>query len=95
TIENYLAYIDGEKCKNCRKCAPVCKSNSIHEINFPPRKERPEKPERVKKERPERKVKPAATETATLEKETDIDVIELVKKANEDNSKEQNSEEKA
>jgi len=48
TIENYLAYIDGDKCKNCRKCAPVCKSNSILEINFPPRKERPEKHERVK-----------------------------------------------
>lgn len=94
TIENYLAYIDAEKCKNCRKCAPVCKSNSIHEINFPPRKERPEKKERVKKERPDRKSTPVATETASLEKEQDVDVVELVKKASKDNSNKQNSDDK-
>ncbi len=38
TIDNYLAYIDGEKCKLCRKCVDVCGSHSIHEINFPPKK---------------------------------------------------------
>ena len=94
TIENYLAYIDGDKCKNCRKCAPVCKSNSIHEINFPPRKERPEN---VEKERPNRAERLAAKEagTATLEKEAGIDVVEMVKKASEDDSGEQNSENKA
>jgi Na+-translocating ferredoxin:NAD+ oxidoreductase RNF subunit RnfB len=94
TIENYLAYIDGDKCKNCRKCAPVCKSNSIHEINFPPRKERPE---HVEKERPDRAERLAAKEagTAPLEKEAGIDVVEMVKKAGKDNSGEQNSENKA
>ncbi len=95
TIENYLAYIDPEKCKLCRKCAPVCKSNSIHEINFPPKKLRPEKPEREKRVRPERQGKPATSDTTTLEKEGDVDVIEMVKKANEDNSNDQNSENKA
>ena len=97
TIENYLAYIDGDKCKNCRKCAPVCKSNSILEINFPPKKERPEKPERVKKERPERAAKSDAveTETTTIEKKAEVDVVEMVKKANEDKSNDQNSEDKA
>lgn len=95
TIENYLAYIDGEKCKNCRKCAPVCKSNSILEINFPPRKERPEKPERVKKDRPDRAARLAAKETGTLEKESEVDVIEMVKKANEKTSDDQSSEYKA
>jgi ferredoxin len=35
-----LAYIDFEKCKLCRKCAPVCPTDAIHEINFPPRKEK-------------------------------------------------------
>jgi electron transport complex protein RnfB len=38
-IEN-LAYIDSGKCKLCRKCAPVCPTEAIHEINFPPRKEK-------------------------------------------------------
>ena len=95
TIENYLAYIDPEKCKLCRKCAPVCKSNSIHEINFPPRKEREEKEERVKKERPERVKSADATETATLEPGAEVDVIEMVKKANEEKSNESDSEDKA
>ncbi|NLA25418.1 MAG: Fe-S cluster domain-containing protein [Bacteroidales bacterium] len=38
TLENNLAYIDFEKCKLCRKCVEVCPTNSIHELNFPPRK---------------------------------------------------------
>jgi Na+-translocating ferredoxin:NAD+ oxidoreductase RNF subunit RnfB len=40
TLVNNLAYIDFEKCKLCRKCAPVCPTDAIHEINFPPRKEK-------------------------------------------------------
>jgi len=43
-----LAYIDGEKCKLCRKCVDVCPTNSILEVNFPPKKEKLQKP--VKKE---------------------------------------------
>ena len=39
-MENNLAYIDFGKCKLCRKCAPVCPTEAIHEINFPPRKEK-------------------------------------------------------
>jgi electron transport complex protein RnfB len=38
TIENFLAYIDPVKCKLCRKCPPVCPTDSILEINFPPSK---------------------------------------------------------
>ncbi|NQU85947.1 MAG: Fe-S cluster domain-containing protein [Mariniphaga sp.] len=38
TIENNLAFIDSDKCKLCRKCVPVCPTNSIVELNFPPRK---------------------------------------------------------
>ena len=45
TIENFLAYIDPNKCKLCRKCAPECPTNAILELNFPPRKEKPAKPE--------------------------------------------------
>lgn len=45
TIENNLAYIDFEKCKLCRKCAPVCPTGAIHELHFPPKKERPAKAE--------------------------------------------------
>ncbi len=40
TIENFLAYIDHEKCKLCRKCVPECPTNAILEINFPPKKEK-------------------------------------------------------
>ena len=77
------------------KVCPVCKSNSIHEINFPPRKERPEKKERVKKERTI--ISAAAKDavnTTTIEKDASVDVIELAKKASKANSKEQKSEDK-
>lgn len=43
TIENNLAYIDGDNCTLCRKCVEVCPTHSIVETNFPPRKEK--KPE--------------------------------------------------
>jgi electron transport complex protein RnfB len=38
TIENNLAYIDAFKCTFCRKCATECPTESILEVNFPPRK---------------------------------------------------------
>ncbi len=41
TIENNLAFIDTNKCKLCRKCVPVCPTNAIVELNFPPRKPKP------------------------------------------------------
>jgi len=45
TIENNLAFIDSDKCKLCRKCVPVCPTNSILEFNFPPRRIIPENKE--------------------------------------------------
>ena len=39
-IENNLAYIDHNKCRLCRKCVEVCPTNAIHELNFPPKKEK-------------------------------------------------------
>lgn len=54
TIENNLAYIDFNKCKLCRKCAPVCPTGAIHEMNFPPRKEKATSEKEIKeKARPE------------------------------------------
>jgi Na+-translocating ferredoxin:NAD+ oxidoreductase RNF subunit RnfB len=38
TIENNLAYIDSMKCTFCRKCFSECPTNSIIELNFPPKK---------------------------------------------------------
>lgn len=48
TIENFLSYIDGDKCKLCRKCAPVCPTGAILEINFPPKKEKKEEADSAK-----------------------------------------------
>lgn len=42
TVENNVAYIDYKKCRLCRKCAAVCPTGAIHELNFPPRKEKAE-----------------------------------------------------
>lgn len=42
TIKNNLAYIDAAKCTFCRKCVSECPTNSILEINFPPRKHKAE-----------------------------------------------------
>lgn len=39
-IENNLAYIDHNKCRLCRKCVDICPTNAIHELNFPPKKEK-------------------------------------------------------
>lgn len=39
-VENNVAYIDFNKCKLCRKCVQECPTGAIHEINFPPRKEK-------------------------------------------------------
>ncbi len=38
-MENNLAYIDPVVCTLCRKCVSECPTNSIIELNFPPRKE--------------------------------------------------------
>jgi len=43
TLQNSLAYIDADKCKLCRKCVAECPTGAIHELNFPPRKEKPAK----------------------------------------------------
>ncbi|MEA3316937.1 MAG: Fe-S cluster domain-containing protein [Bacteroidota bacterium] len=45
TVDNFLAFIDSEKCKLCRKCVEVCPTNAIQEINFPPKKKKVEKKE--------------------------------------------------
>lgn len=47
TIDKNLAFIDSDKCKLCRKCVPVCPTNSIIEVNFPPRKTVEDKKETI------------------------------------------------
>jgi Na+-translocating ferredoxin:NAD+ oxidoreductase RNF subunit RnfB len=42
TINNNLAFIDDSKCRLCRKCGETCPTNSIVELNFPPRKPKEE-----------------------------------------------------
>ena len=41
TLKNNLAYIDYDKCRLCRKCAPVCPTHAIIEANLPERKAAP------------------------------------------------------
>ncbi|MFA8299379.1 MAG: Fe-S cluster domain-containing protein [Hyphomicrobiales bacterium] len=53
TIKNNLAYIDYEKCKLCRKCVIECPTGAIHELNFPARKPKVEKPAEKKVEKAE------------------------------------------
>lgn len=36
TMNNFLAFIDSDKCKLCRKCVTECPTNSILEFGFPP-----------------------------------------------------------
>jgi ferredoxin len=38
-MKNNLAYIDSDKCRLCRKCAPECPTNAIIEVGFPVRKD--------------------------------------------------------
>lgn len=63
TMNNNLAYIDYEKCKLCRKCVLECPTNAIHELNFPPRKEKKVAP--VKKEAAPKTVEAETKETAS------------------------------
>ena len=47
-VENFLAYIDEEKCKLCRKCVNECPTSCILATNFPPPKVKEEVGEGVK-----------------------------------------------
>jgi ferredoxin len=38
-MKKNLAFIDSEKCRLCRKCAPECPTGAIIEFGFPPKKE--------------------------------------------------------
>jgi Na+-translocating ferredoxin:NAD+ oxidoreductase subunit B len=67
TIQNVLAYIDYDACKLCRKCVDVCPTNSIHEINFPPKKEKAPKKEKT------------VASAASTSEATSVDVVELIK----------------
>lgn len=60
TINNNLAFIDSDKCKLCRKCAPVCPTGAIIEENFPPRKVKPATEKKAVTESKAEVVKPEA-----------------------------------
>jgi Na+-translocating ferredoxin:NAD+ oxidoreductase RNF subunit RnfB len=71
TLENNLAYIDPVKCKLCRKCVPECPTDAILELNFPPRKPKPEKAPDEKTEK-----KADAKETPVAKKNEGTDKTE-------------------
>ena len=68
TMKNNLAYIDYEKCKLCRKCVEECPTGAIHELNFPPRKLKPEKV--MEKQ----KIETVSTEAKIIEKKPEKDL---------------------
>jgi ferredoxin len=87
TINNFLAYIDYSKCTLCRKCEPVCPTNAIHEINFKPRKPRPEKvPGAVPRKPAPTAAKPEQPSAAKTDTETAV-AEEPKEKDNPQNSK--------
>ena len=89
TIENFLAYIDFEKCTLCRKCVPVCPTNAIHELNFRPRKPKPPKPEGSVERQPVKKAVVVEAEKPVEAGEKNVTTKEDPKQNNpEDNSKE-------
>ena len=47
TVENFLAYIDADACTLCRKCVDVCPTHAIIETNFPPKKKKKIREEKV------------------------------------------------
>ncbi len=55
TMDNFLAYIDPNKCKLCRKCVTECPTGAILEINFPERKVKAEDNEKQPVEKAEKK----------------------------------------
>jgi Na+-translocating ferredoxin:NAD+ oxidoreductase RNF subunit RnfB len=75
TITSFLAYIDFDKCRLCRKCVEVCPTNAIWEVNFKPRKPRPvaeakpvEKPVRAGAEKQEAVVGAESSKRSNIEK---------------------------
>ncbi len=83
TIENFLAYIDPDKCKLCRKCVEVCDTHAILEINFPERKVKEDK------ELPEKKEVITKNDLQVTEKEK----VELKKETEENKSENKENKE--
>jgi len=44
TMNNYLAFIDSDKCTLCRKCVSECPTDAILEIGFPVKKVKSKEP---------------------------------------------------
>jgi len=84
TINNFLAYIDPNKCRLCRKCAEVCDTKAILEINFPPRKEKAASTE----EKPKKLEAAAKLDTITVSAQEPIKVENKEQKFDEQTKKE-------
>lgn len=83
-VENFLAYIDPEKCRNCRKCEQECPQKTIIGLNMPvlkPKTEEPKKEPIVKPaEKPVEKVEAKPAEKVE-EKPAEKPVVKPVEKA--------------
>jgi len=65
-VDSFLAYIDPEKCRNCRKCEQECPKKVITGINMPALKPKPVEPKPAAPAKPAEK--PAAAPAKPAEK---------------------------
>lgn len=76
-VENYLAYIDFNLCRLCRKCVAVCPTGAIHDVNFPT----PVPPAQKNNTAAKPVAKPADSENAVNSTKTDNAVVNTEKNA--------------
>lgn len=69
TVDNYLAYIDSEKCKLCRKCVNECPTGAIHIVNMERLAVEPKTPAAPKTETPVAPKTETTAEPKTANKE--------------------------
>ena len=84
-VDSFLAYIDPEKCRNCRKCEQECPKKVITGINMPALKPKPVEPKPAAPAKPAEKpaapAKPVEKPAETPDKPADNPAVAPAKPA--------------